>query len=283
MTPPRGLTATAARMTLGHALARLREDAGMTTRRASAVTGVQEDVISQIELGLADPGIWDVAGLYSAYGLNDTATRAALLGLAYRANDAEWWHDYRDVIPRWLEGYLGLEQSATLIRSYASQAVPVLLQTPDYAREAIATAGAPGTGRRLELVMRRQKILDGPAPARLWAILDEAALRRPAGSRSVMRGQLRHLIGMCGQPHVTIGVLPFGFGAHPGTGGPFAVLRLPGRQLPDVAYTEHQVGGQCYRSARHLDYCRHVLNQLSLAASSAGPAGSILTRILGET
>jgi Domain of unknown function (DUF5753)/Helix-turn-helix domain len=284
-----GLTATAARMTLGHALARLREDAGMTRGQASAATGVREKVISEIELGYGNPEVWDISGLYSAYGLDDPPARAMLLGLAYRANDAEWWHSYRDVIPGWLGGYLGLEQSAALIRSYAPTAVPVLLQTPDYARAVIAAAGSTAPGhdaeRRLELAMRRQEILDGPAPARLWVILDEAALRRPAGSTVVMRGQLRHLIGLAGRPHVTLGVLPFGLGAHAGSTGPghFAVLRLPGRQVPDVAYAEYLAGGCCYRSARQLDYCRHVLNQLSLAASTAGPAASILTRILAET
>ncbi len=65
-------------------------------------------------------------------------------------------------------------------------------------------------------------------------------------------------------------------GAHPGTAGPFAVLRLPERELPDFAFTEHQAGGRVYRGPGHLDYFRHVLNQLSLKARSAGPPRQIL-------
>ena len=140
----------------------------MSTGEASTATGVPSEVIRQIEEGAADPRMWDVAGLYSACGVSDLTQRATLLGLAYRAGSSEWWHPYRDVIPGWLEYYLGLEQASSMIRSYAPHQVPALLQTAGCAREAIA--GATGTltqreiRRRLELRMRRQQILAGPRP-----------------------------------------------------------------------------------------------------------------------
>ncbi len=98
-----------------------------------------------------------------------------------------------------------------------------------------------------------------------------------------MRAQLRHLIGACDLPNVVIRVLPFGLGGHPATGGPLTVLRLPDRQLPDIAYLEQLASGQYYRRPAQVDYYRHILNQLAISAESAGPPQQILTRILRDT
>lgn len=130
-------------------------------------------LISGLERGEAEVRFWDVAGLYSAYGVNDMAVRAMLLGLVYRANHQEWWHSYRDVIPVCLERYVALEQAASLVRCYCAQTVPVLLQVPAYARALVVRqdggASERQVERRVELQMRRQQVLDGPVPARLWA------------------------------------------------------------------------------------------------------------------
>jgi hypothetical protein len=285
---PSRVGATAARMVLGTALSRLRTEAGLSAGEASAVTGVPVPLITGMELGQATVRLWDVAGLYSAYGVSDLAERTTLLGLAHRANGSEWWHSYRDVIPAWFEHYLGLEQAASLIRCYAGQVIPALMQTADYSRAAVAAnhgeANETDRKRWVELTLRRQLILEGESPARLWAVLDEAALRRPPGSVAAMRGQLRHLIELCEWPHVTVAVLPFCAGAHPAiSGGPLMVLRLPDRELPDVAYLEQLGGSKYFQDPAYLDFFRHVLNQLALQAQSAGPAVRLLKQILAET
>src|SRR5215472_12180614 len=124
-------------MVLGSALRRLRHDAGLSADEASAATGMPAGLITGMERGQADVRFWDVAGLYSAYGISDQAARTMLLGLAHRSKCREWWHDYRDVIPDWLERFVGLEQVASLIRCYSAQMVPALLQAPGYARAAV--------------------------------------------------------------------------------------------------------------------------------------------------
>jgi hypothetical protein len=280
--------ATAARMVLGTALSRLRQGAGLSAGQASEATGVPPGVITGMELGRSDVRLWDVAGLYSAYGVDDVAERSTLLGLAHRANSTEWWHGYRDVIPDWFEHYLGLEQAASLIRLYSGQPVPALLQTPGYARELIRLSHVRVTDdeleRRVELRLRRQHILHSDQPLRFWVVIDEAALRRLAGPPSVMRDQIRHLIGLCDLPHVTIRVLPFRFGVHPANaGGPISVLRLPDRELPDIAFVEHFGGAEYFQSRTELDYFRHVLNLLALQAEPAGPVKDLLAQVLRET
>jgi hypothetical protein len=280
--------ATAARMVLGTALHRLRRDAGLTADQASAATGVPAGLITGLEDGRADVRFWDVAGLYSAYGVSDRATRAMLLGLAHRSNCQEWWYSYRDVIPAWQEQYVALEQAASLIRYYSPQSVPALLQVPSYARAMIAQqhmdAPAREVERRVELRMRRQHVLYDPAPVRLWAVIDEAALRRQVSGRAVMREQLRHLIAVCEMPGMTMQVLPFSAGVPPAViGGLMAVLRLPDREVPDIGYLEQVTGGSYFHSRGYIDYFRDLLNQLVLQAEPARSSQRILTAMLADT
>jgi hypothetical protein len=273
---------------LGAALRRLRCDAGLSADQASAATGVSAGLIVGMERGEADVRFWDVAGLYSAYGVSDMAMRAMLLGLAHRANCREWWHSYRDVIPGWLEQYVAFEQAAGLIRCYCAQSIPVLLQVPDYARAIIAQQSgdvqAREVERRVELRVRRQQVLHDPAPAQLWAVIDEAALRRQVSGRAVMREQLRHLIAVCEMPRVMIQVLPFSASGPPAViGGLLAVLRLPDREVPDIGYLEQLTGGRCFHSRGYIDYFRDVLNQLALQAESAGQSQRMVAAILADT
>ncbi len=275
------------RMVMGMRLRRLRETRGLSYEDAGQAIRAPGSEIGRMELGRTGVRVRDVADLCTLYGVTDQIERTTLLGLARRANSPEWWHPYRDLVPGWFEGYLGLEQAASLIRSYEVQFIPGLLQTPDYAR-AVITLGhgdAPQREieRRVELRMRRRDALHRLSPARLWAVIDEAALRRPMGSRATMRAQLRHLISACDMPNVTIWVLPFRLGGHPAAGGPITVLRLPDRQLPDVVYLEQLASALYCDRPGERDYYRHVMDRLVIQAGSAGPAPAILSQILSDT
>jgi hypothetical protein len=230
---------------------------------------------------------WDVAGLYSAYGVSDPAMRATLLGLAHRSNGREWWHSYRDVIPAWFEYYLALEQAASVIRCYCPRLVPALLQIPDYARAAILQQRMDTpkreVERHVELRMQRQRVLHGPEAARLWAVIDEAALRRQVSARAVMREQLLHLIAACEVPGVTIQVLPFSASGHPAAiGGMLALLRLADPSLSDIGYLEQFTNCSYFDSRDNIDYIWDLLNQLTLQAEAIGSSRRILTSILAD-
>ena len=119
---------------------------------------------------------------FTLYGVTDSEERAALLNLARQANTPGWWHAYADILPSWLEPFVGLEAAASVIRTYQIQLVPGLLQTEGYARALIEQGSAANedqVARRIELRVSRQEILSGPNPPQLWAVVDEGALRRP--------------------------------------------------------------------------------------------------------
>ncbi len=269
---------------LGKALRRRREAVGVSREAAGRAIRGSDSKISRLELGRTGFKLRDVADLCILYGVTDEAERATLLDLARAANSGEWWHPYRDVIPGWFEPYLGLEQAASVIRSYEPVFIPGLLQTPDYARAVIASGHGElesDVERRVELRMGRQDILLRPQPAHLWAVIDEGALRRGVGGRATMSAQLRHLLNACDMKHLTLQVQTFRRGGCAAEGA-FTVLRLPDLELPDVAYLEH-LGAAIYPDRRaDLDYYRHWMNLLTTQAEAADATPEILRRLLSE-
>jgi len=274
---------TVVRMLLGARLRRLRQAAGISRDNAGDAIRSSGSKISRLELGRTGFRQRDVSDLLTLYGVADDAERDTLLGLASQANAAGWWHNYADVLPAWFEPYLGLEQAASLIRSYEVQFVPGLLQTPEYARavarltDGISEADAE---RRVALRMHRQQLLHRDRPPHVWMVIDETALRRPIGGRAVMQAQVDHLIRMSRRPKVTIQVMPFSAGGHAAAGGQAILLRFPEGLLPDVVYTE-QLDSAVYLS-KPQDTLRYwnVLNSVATEALPPGQSVEKLRRIL---
>jgi transcriptional regulator with XRE-family HTH domain len=181
---------------LGSQLHRLRESRGITAEQAAEAIRGSHSKISRMENGRTRFKERDVADLLTLYGVADAEERAALLNLAREANTPGWWHAYSDVLSAWLEPYVGLEAAASVIRTYQIQFVPGLLQTEGYARALIrqgAAASEEEITRRGELRASRQEILRRPDAPQLWVVVDEGALRRPVGSRQIVREQLEYL------------------------------------------------------------------------------------------
>ena len=275
-----------ARRILGARLRALREQAGLDRAAAGRAIRASEAKIRRLEKGASAFKRRDVEDLLTLYDVTDPADRAVLLDLVDQANAPGWWHEYADLVPPWLETYLGLEQSASVIRTWEVQFVPGLLQTPDYARVVIAHR-LPGIRadeieRRVALRMRRQHILTAPDPVKLWAVIDEGALRRRIGGGNVMRAQLTHLLETAELPNVTIQVMPLEGPYHPGARRPVTLLRSAADIVPDVVYCEHLSAGRFYDrpadTARFFD----LLNWLSVHAPSPKETPGILRRLLDD-
>jgi len=278
---------TVLRIILGAQLRRLREAKGISREDAGYLIRASESKISRMELGRVSFKERDIADLLSLYGIIHQDERTALLALARQANTPGWWQRDGDILPNWFQTYLGLEEAAALIRTYEVQFVPGLLQTEDYAR-AVITHGNPAAPpeeieRRVSLRMKRQQLLTRSDAPQLWAVVDEAALRRRMGSHAVMGAQLERLIKASELPNVTLQVLPFHAGAHAAEAGAFTILRFPEPDLPDVVYIE-QLTGALYLDKRD-DADVHMAAMDRLGVESAPPRTTvkILSRTLQET
>ena len=278
---------TVLRILLGAQLRRLREAKRITLEDAGRVIRASHSKISRLETGRVGFKDRDITDLLTFYGVTDDEEREALRSLARRANAPGWWHDYSDVLPSWFEAYVGLEEVATQVRAYEVQFVPGLLQCEDYAR-AVALLGHDDEmpreiERRVRLRMARQAVLDKQEPPNVWAVVDEAVLRRPVGSPAVMRSQLKHLTEAAQRPNVTIQVMPFQAGGHSAAGGPFSILRFAEPDLPDVVYLEQLTSALYLDKPEVVDSYLKVMERICMEAATPADSIDVITTILAET
>jgi hypothetical protein len=211
----------------------------------------------------------DVADLLTLYGVTDDKEREQILNLVNEANSLGWWHTYSESLPNWFEAFVGLETAASIVRTYEVQYIPGLLQCPEYVRAVVRanrSLSQDEVERRVEVRVRRQDVLNRPGAPVFWAVLDEAALRRPMGGVESMGPQIAYLIEKADQPNITIQLLPFSVGAHAAEGGAFAMLRFAEQELPDVVYLEHLTGAQYLDRPEDVEQYARVMDRISVDA-----------------
>ncbi|MCX5250949.1 helix-turn-helix domain-containing protein [Streptomyces sp. NBC_00201] len=278
---------TVQRIMLGTRLRRLRESLNISRDTAASAIRASDAKLCRMELGRVGFKQRDIADLLTLYGVQDPDVRQEFLDSVRRANEPGWWRAYGDAFPSWFEQHLGMEEAASLIRTYEVQFIPGLLQTPAYAEAVIrlghAIADPDAIQRRVDLRMTRQQLLAKPGSPKLWVVVDEAALRRPLGGSDVMRDQLKHLIEVAALPNVTLQVLPFHVGGHAAAGGPITVLRFPVPDLPDVVYLEQLSSALYLDKPEEVDHYLAVMDRLSLVASPAADSVTFLEQVLKQT
>ncbi|MCX5381873.1 helix-turn-helix transcriptional regulator [Streptomyces sp. NBC_00083] len=231
---------TVRRRRLGQELRRLRELKGMTAEEVAERLLVSQSKISRLENGRRSISQRDVRDLCGVYEVEDHRIVDSLMQMAKDSRQQGWWHAFGD-IP--YSVYIGLETDAASLRVYDPQVVPGLLQTRQYA-EALIAGALPETAptdveKRVNVRLRRQeRVKAAENPLRLWVVIDEAALRRRVGGKQLMIDQLESLIEQSQLPHVTVQVLPFSMGAHPGINGQYAILEFPDASDSSVVYIE---------------------------------------------
>jgi len=259
--------ATVLRMLLGAQLRRLRETANIPAERAGYEIRASRSKISRMENGRVGFKSRDIEDLLTLYGVTDDRERSAAVALARQASTPNWWAKYSDVLPDWFETYIGLESAAVTIRSFEVQFAPGLFQTEDYAR-AVAELGHKSATTaeidlRVALRVKRQDLLTRPDPPRVWALMDEAVLRRPYGGAAVLRAQLERLAEAAELEHVTLQVVPFDRGGHAGASGAFSILRFQEGDLPDVVYIEQLTSALYLDQRADVEHYLEVVDQLS--------------------
>jgi hypothetical protein len=126
----------------------------------------------------------------------------------------------------------------------------------------------------------RQKRMLGPDGPEIWAIMDEAALRRQALSADLMRAQFGRLVEVSELANVTLQVLPFTAGLHAGTQGPFVVLEFAPDIVGDVVYSEGLAGQLFLERPDELKRYRNAFDRLRAAADGPEPTQDLLRRLI---
>jgi transcriptional regulator with XRE-family HTH domain len=273
---------TVRRRRLGTELRKLRESSGYKLEEVAAQLGVAPSTLSRIETGKAPTKSAYLNQMLETYGVTDAAQRQILVDMAREGHRKGWWAAYDDVLPSGFDIYVGLEAETAGIRSYEISVVHGLLQTADYARvilrETFPRHTAEQIDRLVDLRMARQGRFDDDPPLELWAILDEAVIRRTVGGTAVMRRQLAHLLAEADRPGVTLQVLPFDCGAHAAHGGPFSILEFPERSDSEVVYVESVAGIIYLEKDREVRARSESFDRLRAAALSPGASTDVISQ-----
>jgi transcriptional regulator with XRE-family HTH domain len=277
---------TVRRRRLGTELRRLRDRRGYKLEEVATELGVAPSTLSRIETGKAPTKSAYLHQMLEMYGVTDPGQRQVLIDMAREGHRKGWWAAYDDVLPSGFDIYVGLEAETAAIRSYEVSVVHGLLQAADYARAVLREIFPRHTADQIErlvnLRMERQRRLDDEPPLELWAILDEAVIRRTVGGPACMRRQLDHLLSEAARQGITLQVLPFSSGAHAGHGGPFSILEFPDRSDSEVAYVESVAGIIYLEKDREVRARSEAFDQLRASALSPSASSDLISKVMCE-
>jgi transcriptional regulator with XRE-family HTH domain len=280
--PARRPTPTLRLRRLSAELRRLRSDAGLTREEVTEHTGINEATLYRLEVARARPQARTLTALLELYGVAEN-DRAELIALSRQSGEQSWLQSFPTELPEPYTTYISFEGEARTLLNYECQFIPGLLQTEDYARAALQrgnpTASKDEVQRLVEARIGRQAVLDRDPPLRLWAIVDEAALHRPVGGHAVMHSQLDRLTEAAELPQITLQVLPYEVGGHPGMMGAFAVLQFGDAGASDVVYIESQAGDLFLESETDLSRFSAIFEHLRALALPPEASVSLITRI----
>ena len=279
---PRPTGPTIARWQLAGELKTLRESAGITHLDIAEVLGCSDSKIYKIESGDVGINRGDLLVMIDRYHVTDERVRDTLLSLQKQGKERGWWAKFGQ-LPNAYGMYIGLESAATAVRNFELAVIPGLLQTEDYARTIIqaqrVSDKADEIERRVKVRLARQACLTEDPPLMFWTIIDEGALHRQTGGKAVMRAQLEHLIEVNKLPNVTIQVLPFTEGTHPGTLGSIAILEFPEEVHSPVAYIETYAGDVYLEREDDIRRTTLTYTHLHAAALSASKSSELIAAI----
>jgi transcriptional regulator with XRE-family HTH domain len=274
---------TVLRILLGTQLRRLREARGITAHQAAQAIRASESKISRIELGRNSFREVDIADLLTLYGITEVVEREQMLTLASQANQPGWWHRYQDVLPTWFQSYIGLEESAESIRSYDSQFVPGLLQTEEYSAAVLELGEfSPEETDRLVFLRKERQRRFTAGGLRLWAVIDEMALRRPVGNPALMRAQLEYLLEIGDRPGLTLQVTPYPGGASYLVPGSFSILKFATADLPDVVYVEQLTSAMYLDKRSDVEQYTAALDKVGATSATPEQTKTFIRALLGE-
>ncbi|GAA4680864.1 Scr1 family TA system antitoxin-like transcriptional regulator [Streptomyces youssoufiensis] len=255
------------RVLLGRRLRRLRERTGISLRVLADAVHYPHSYLSRVERGQQLPSQTLAEALDAHFNADELFVE--LLAAAREAAIP----DYGRVVVRG-------EEAATRIQVFNSSLIPGLLQTEEYAH-ALSCVSLPGESEEqiaalVAARMARKMVFEKEEKPFYWAIMDEAALKRPVGGFACMANQLRSVLTVAQSRHVLVQVLPFVQGEHPLLGGSLSLLTLANGTT--TAYVESFATGQTIESPQRV---LEVTQRFDMARSQALPEEESLDMVCG--
>jgi hypothetical protein len=295
--PP--LTPGAARRRLGTELRLLREEADLTAAEAGEAIERSAATISRFESARYVPRLVEIDALLNHYqtlipGRVTPEDRERILSLVPECRKKQWFDPFKDratgdMMPAHLFRLVEYETDASEIRTYESDLVPGVLQTREYAL-AVARIFYPSRepvehDRFAEFRVTRWKMLRQRAGhTRMSLIVNEVALRRPLGGRTVFREQLEALAGIIDDQDsgADVNILPLTIATPAALGGPFVVFSFPADDDGDLVYLESRSGGNYLAGLDDIVRFNAYFESLLAIALSRQDSAALIRTIIQE-
>lgn len=222
-------------------LRRARKEAGLTQEQVAEAMDWSLSKLIRIEGGTVNVSTTDLRALLSHYRITDPEDVSSLVVLARAARERSWANAYKDIISPQYLSYIEYESAASIMRQFEPLLIPSLLETEEYMRVLIGdlTTTPEHAETLVQIRLRRQELLEQDKQPDLFFVMDEATVRRQVGGPEVTHRQLGHLLSMSARENITIEVVPFSAGVHPGMRGPQVLFEFPDPRDSDVLYLEN--------------------------------------------
>ena len=255
----------------GRQLKLFRERAGMDRAQFGSLTGYSASTIASFEQGrrIPPPKFIDQADEVLGAGGVLSASKEELARAQY---------------PAFFRDAARLEAEAVVLHVYATQAMPGLLQTEDYARAVFAMwrpqLDEEVIEQRLAARLARQGIFDRRPAPHLSFVIEEAVLLRPLGGAAVWRGQLEQLLLIEEKRNVEIQMMPLSRQEHAGLAGPFTLMEMKdGRR---IAYAEVQGDSRVHTERQKVRELERTYGTLRAQAHTPAESRALIEKLLGE-
>ncbi|WP_298179456.1 helix-turn-helix transcriptional regulator [Saccharomonospora sp.] len=262
---------------LGAELRQARERAGLGLRELARRLEMSHSVLSRIESGERPPRPEDVASILTALGVHGQA-QESILDLSRDTGGSHWLSVGMPELDRQLAALLDFERTASHIIDVSPLLIPGLLQTSEYVRAMMTTAGLPSHEVEMRSAVRlgRREALRAGNPSRLTAYIGESALYQRIVDATAMREQLRFILELADLPHVTVRIIPAVSGWHPGLEGAFSLLEFTA--APPIVHLETRRSGLFLGEKADVDAYRVAIDKVREVALS--PADS--TKLIAD-
>jgi transcriptional regulator with XRE-family HTH domain len=264
------------RLRLRAELRQARDAAGVKQAEVAKAMDWSASKLIRIESGQVNISTNDLRALLAYYDVKDRSKVATLIELAKSSRAPSFYDQFANHLKAGFREYLAYEASASVIRQYDPVLISGLLQTEEYARAILEHAlgfGSEDIDRLWAVRQHRQEMHDRDDPPEMLFVIDEATIARQVGrSSKTMLRQLERLREYADERHVTLQVLPFNAGAHPGMAGSFALLEFVDPTIEDLVHLESvdqvTIKDDSEVIARYLDRFQ-TMEELALSAEDS--------------
>lgn len=205
-------TAQAAREALASRLDGLRRDAGLTGHELAVRCGWHKSKASRIARARTVPSDADIRTWCEACGAGDQAADLIAASRSAESMYVQWQRIHRDGMRQVHESTVPLYERTTHFRVYASNVMPGMLQTPEYAtgllRSITTFQGTPDdVADAVRARMARFRVVH-EGNHRFALLIEEAVLHYRVCEGRDLAAQLRYLQEVMARPNVSLGIIP---------------------------------------------------------------------------